>query len=720
MVCRRVPAVRLGARFSFWPPPPESPILSLMSNALRSDRGGSQRGTAMLAARRIGTVTRSARPIENGRSASSPPSRSRRFVESPLPGRASLGQDAPGLINCSLSRQVRRGLVERLRWTRPIIRRCIVPGALAVALLVPRTGLAASLEEVANLARAGAAELATYLVEHNQPDLAQSPGEWLRWEQARLELYHTRRAWSALSERVERLPADVPAPFRQWAEKLQVDALLEQGKGEEARGLLRRLIWSGSPSPSTPDQLTEWRRLVIRSYLVDRDVGDAQAAMLRYRQDYGDGSDEWRLLQAQVMLSGGAPGEVPGLLENVPGTEARILVLLAQLRIGDKRAEAIAHEARKLTEDTKLSASQRIQAWALAAEAAAVAKDAVGRAQALEHALLQPGAVAQLAGVLPVGADALWDAYLAYGQSAGNHEQLLVGQDQAWFDKAGEFARRYPLRARSMYVVVALQGLDPEMRALAHLQLAQSLTTIEGGDLLLRRLYLESRRFAGLDGVPEPIRHRLVDLALTGSEIELASRLMRGLSTPPAGLERFEWQMRRARVSILAGEPDVGVRLMAALLDETPELESTVLDRLLQVIFDLQTIGRHGEALELFQNLARKSMDDQRRRELLFWMADSYREQGHHELAAHHYLRSATLVDPFSMDRWAQTARYQAARELVSARLFGDAHRLFQGLLNATRDPGRRAVLQREIQQLQLKEQASMPTATAAVTTAGQ
>lgn len=583
--------------------------------------------------------------------------------------------------------------------------------AMAIA---PGIAQSVTLDEVAAMARSGAPELASYLVDRNQPTWADNPLEWLNWEKVRLQLYQARRDWKALDASVNRLPADLPAPFRQWAERLQVEALLEQGKGAAARVLLRREIWGQAEMEA--DQLADWRRLVIRSYLVDGNIGDAQSAMLRYRQDYGDGSDEWRLLQAQVMLRGGAPGEVPGLLEQVQGPDAHILMLLAHLRIGDQRAAAVAHAARQLTKDDKLTAAQRIQVWSLAAEAAESAHDAAGRAQALEQALRQPGAIAQLAGVFSVDADALWNAYLAYGRAAGNHEQLLVGQDQAWFDKAGEFAQRYPLRARAMYTVVALNGLDEKTRALAHLQLAQSLTAMKGGEVLLRRLYLESKRFARLDGVPETIRHRLVDIALANSQVGLAARLMRGLASPPAGQERVEWQMRRARVAILAGEPEAGVQLMITLLDQTPQFEPAVLDRLLQVIFDLQTVGRHDDALRLFKALGQRPLDDQRRRELLFWMADSYREMGRHEQAAFHYLRSATLVDPFSMDRWAQTARYQAARELVHGGLFADARRLFQGLLNATRDPSRRAVLQRELQQLQLKEQARTTAPAGAVT----
>jgi tetratricopeptide (TPR) repeat protein len=179
---------------------------------------------------------------------------------------------------------------------------------------------------------------------------------------------------------------------------------------------------------------------------------------------------------------------------------------------------------------------------------------------------------------------------------------------------------------------------------------------------------------------------------------------MRGLTTPPAGLDRIDWEMRRARVLILGGAPRDGARVVNQLIETTPTFENATLDRLLQVIFDLQTVGLHDEALTLFGQIDDKPLDGQRRRELLFWMADSHRALGRHQESAFHYLRSATLLDPFSMDRWAQTARYQAARELAAAELYEDAQRLFRSLLNATKDTGRRAVLRREIQQLQLKQ----------------
>lgn len=591
-------------------------------------------------------------------------------------------------------------------------------GLLGLVFVLGQTSSvgAASLEEIAALARSGAVELASALTERHQPPLESSPAEWLQWEKMRLELYRTQGAWQQLSQRVSTLPASLPIDFRRWASHQQVSALLSQRRGAEARELLRHLIWFAEEGNS--DQLlANWRRFVIRSYLVDGLVEDARIAMQRYRQDYGDGSDEWRLLQAQVMLQAGAPGEAASMLAEVAGVDARLLSLLSELRGGLRRASLIAHEARKLAEEKELTPSQQVQSWALAAEAATVAKDVPGRAQALEKALAQPGEVDRLAGVLRLDPDDLWEAYLGFGQDTGNRAQLLLGQDQAWFEHAAGIRKKYPLRARAVYAVVALQGSDPEMRRTAHLQLAQSINESPGGERVLRRLYLKSKRFARYETIPAPVRHHLVDLALEASEITLASQLMRGLTTPPAGLDRADWEMRRARVLILGGEPEEGAQVLRELLEVTPQFEAAALDRLLQVIFDLQTVEHHEAALALFRQITATPLDEQRRRELLFWMADSHRAQGRHQEAAFHYLQSATLVDPFSMDRWAQTARYQAARELSAAGLYRDAQRLFQSLLNATRDTSRRAVLRREIQQVQLKQRSAQSTATDSRTT---
>jgi tetratricopeptide (TPR) repeat protein len=178
---------------------------------------------------------------------------------------------------------------------------------------------------------------------------------------------------------------------------------------------------------------------------------------------------------------------------------------------------------------------------------------------------------------------------------------------------------------------------------------------------------------------------------------------MAGLAEPPAGGDRFAWDLRRARVAIFTGEVASGVKVLQQLLAEQ-ELawDKQKVDRLLQVVFDLQTLRYQQQALALFTALLDKPLGQQQRRELLFWMADSLQELEQYERAAYLYLKSATLTDATAMDPWAQTARYRAAKVLVEAGLLEDARQIYSGLLRATRDTSRKAVLQNEIQRLHL------------------
>lgn len=587
----------------------------------------------------------------------------------------------------------------------------VVRYGLVFALMgLSRPGGAVTLKDVAALAQTGAQQLALRLVNRDQPALNKDSTGWVAWEQLRISLYRDQHLWEALIHRVEALPEGVPADFRDWALQQQVDALLALHRGRAALRILRQAIWMGDPKPAA---LAGWRRLVIRSYLVDGRVDDAETALLRYRQDYGDGAPAWRLLQARVMLRSGATGDVAALLAGMSDPDARILTLLAQLRGRTRKSGAIARDARQLAQNKRLSADQRMQAWSVVAEAAQRDGDYADRVRALENALALPGRSGTDDGLFALDGDRLWDAYLAYGRVAANRAQLLFGQDQTWYETARSAADKHPVRARALYAVLALEGSDPQLREFAHLQLALSLSALKGGDRLLRALYLESQRFSTPERIPVAVRYRLVDIALEASQIRLASRLMRGLDQPPPGVDPVDWQMRRARVMILGGDPDAGIAVMHKLLDAAPALPSAQLDRIMQVLFDLQTIGRNEAALSLFAAIGRQPLDTQRRRELLFWMADSRRALGEHERAAYLYLRSATLADPFSMDQWAQTARYQAAEELTQAGLYDDAHAMYQSLLDATHDAGRQAVLQRKLQQLRLKESTATGSAAA-------
>jgi hypothetical protein len=394
-----------------------------------------------------------------------------------------------------------------------------------------------------------------------------------------------------------------------------------------------------------------------------------------------------------------------GLAADTGDDVSMVLLQAARLRSGRTGASEIHQAARTLAMAADTSPTARVLAWQLAVEAARQLP-VLQYIDTLERALAQPRQTLPDWVLFTVQGDLLWDAWLAHGRQLGNQEQRLLGADDDWYFPATEALERDPLRARTLFAVLSAHGSTPERQELAHEYLVSLVTALPRGEQLLRRLYLESRRFEAAERLPGVIRYRLIDEALEGGDLQLASRLMQGMEQPPPGGDALEWSLRRARVAIHAGQPEQGAALLTALLEGETPLPEAQLDRWVQVVFDLQTVAAHAEALALFEALARREIPPQRRRELLFWQADSWQALGNPARAAYLYLQSATLTDPTAMDPWAQTARYHAAQSLADAGLLEDARRVYQALLNSTREPGRRAVLSNEIQRLQLRSAA--------------
>ncbi len=303
--------------------------------------------------------------------------------------------------------------------------------------------------------------------------------------------------------------------------------------------------------------------------------------------------------------------------------------------------------------------------------------------------------------------DNLWQAYLDYGLYLGNKAQFLIGNDEPWLKAADKAGKSTPVKARSFYAVVLHRGTRAEHRTVAAESLRKTLQKDDHGGVLLSKLFLDSSYYTDVAAIPLSIRHALVDFALSESRIADASQLMATMQEPPPGADNFMWHLRRARILVMGGQPQQGSAALVALLESEQALDKEQLDRLMQVVFDLQTVGDHEEAIQLFETVFAHSEDDQLRREVVYWMADSRKAQGKYDEAARLYLKSANLLDPQAGDPWAQTARYQAAEALAKAGLKTDAGELFTQLLRVTKDPGRRAVLNRELQRLRLSSASS-------------
>lgn len=581
----------------------------------------------------------------------------------------------------------------------PAAQPVVAPVAMDTESSPPPQTSDAVLAESAQLAAAGATELALEMLGDTQPEYAVDAGAWRGHQAARIEILRRGERWHDLVAHLGDLSEDVAVSDRRWIFTELAKALLMVGDGSQSLHVLRELIWS--KQPKSDEELKLWRRLSIRAWeAVDR-LDAARITIQRYQQDYADDSRDWQMERARLALRVMAPEEAAALLQGLQGTDAEILTLIAGLWSGSMTPAKVVDRAVKLGVSKDVPAAFRREAWAVAAEAAHMLNSREARIAALERGLVIDAA-ADAAPIVPVRADQLWSAYLELGQQLGNQLQLIVGDDEAWFLAASNRYDEQPIHARALFAVVAQKAFRPEQAAVAHWQLASLIDRIPHGGRLMRALYLETSRFENEQDIPPAVRYLLLEHVLAMPDIPQASRLLIGLDEPPPQTDAADWHLRRARVLLLGGRIDDGITALDSLFRN---VESFDRDRALQVVFDLQTLNRHESALDFLARLQATETEPQRARELWYWRADSLVALEQHSAAALAYLRSALLLDPFAADPWAQTARFRAAEELTAAGLFGDARRQYQTLLNSTRDASRQAVLRNHLQQLRLLEQ---------------
>lgn len=555
-----------------------------------------------------------------------------------------------------------------------------------------------TLEEIVALARGGAPAIALRLLDTHQQDPDLATAAWAAAERERIHILAAAGDWHALDARVAALPATLPAPFLDWAAERRAEALLQLGDAHGAREVLRGLAWT---APADPDTLRAWRLLIARSYLAQGDQEAALVALRRYVQDYGADDPVLGSLHAEVLLAAGRPTAALEAIGDVDDP----LRWAALLQADRANAGTAFERSVRLASARGTAAVRRRGAWAVAARAARVMRNDAAVVAALERALQTDAGNDRVPAVVDVAAAELWDAYRAWGGALGNAARLMVGVDEGWLEAAAELAAREPAQARALYARVATDTADADTAATAHARFAESLDREPGGAAALAALYLDGGLFESPERIPAPVRYRLAAPVLQRGDYALGARLLADLDTPPDGADPLEWGLWRARVLVLGGRRTDGKEAIAQLLDAHDDYDA---DRLLQVLFELQAAGAHEEALPLFARVyARDGNELQLRREILYWMADSWRALGEFAEAARYYLRSAQLADPYAMDQWAQTARFQAADALERAGLQSDAVSLLQALLNSAQDPARRAQLQHRIDALVRREAAT-------------
>jgi tetratricopeptide (TPR) repeat protein len=558
------------------------------------------------------------------------------------------------------------------------------------------------LDLLKNISAAGAPLLTLQMLDQAQPGIDQNLYEWILWEQERLDILAQWQQWDQLLIRIENLPADIPDQFKQQVATFKARAFLELKQTASAREVLRERIWLDLAQQSS--NYETWRRLVIESYIDDGRTEDARVAMLRFAQDFDSTDLNWLLLRARVLIESGRYEQAIRVLQGHDEWQARLTSMLASFRQQRIDRAELWRQVTKRSEDTSLSGAERSSLWALG-YFAAEQMSPVDRVVALES-MFRSGQVSPLK-LFQLSVDRLWEAYVEYAELVGNRSELLLGADEKWLELANSASKLTPVKSRALYAMLMLRSADLEVSNRAAAGYMETFAEVDEGERrLLENLFNHSQTFSDARDIPAGIRFELVDLALKSADIEEATRLMSGLTTVPPGSGRLDWQLRQSRVLILGGRYDEGNQVLQGLIAEYLEPQPEATDRILQVLFDLQTVGLHAQAIDHFEHLLQLDIDLKRRREILYWIGDSYRGLEKYQQAALLYLQSAMMPAPDSMDPWAQTARFNAAESLQLAGLVDDARRIYHALLQITEDPARRSVLNHKIQQLWLNQAA--------------
>lgn len=576
-----------------------------------------------------------------------------------------------------------------------------------------------SLAQLDELASLGMPALALRLLGQRQQHLPKYSPDWYAFERKRIIYLSALEDWQSIIDSTDKLlkkaepGIQITVQISQWFMSQQIIARLQMRQPAQALSEVRKLLWSNGKLKANSSTVALWRRLVIRAYLLMHADDDAQRALLRYQQDYSKVDDnqnnlneDWRLLQARTMLRTHRPGEVVSLLENAESTVANALRLVAAIRAHPDQADLYVDEANKEIAEKKLTRAELWSYQYVLYEAALQRNDIALTSKSLQDLLALGNPYSVFGEEFYVSGDDLWTLYERIGSIEGNKSNLLLGDDIAWYNRANELQENKPIDALGLYSVIAFNSDDKNKQEAAHKEIVELLAKDVNGLELINQLYMHGTKISSVESLPVEVRYSLVDYALSKSDTHLAARLMKSLQQPPEGQDVFKWRMRKARVLVLEGSYEQGELVLAESIATNEQLTAGQIDQFLQVIFDLQAVQRHEQAIRLIDLLKDEWLNDDIRRELFFWKAESKYELEQFDAAAWLYLKSAIVADQSKAELWAQSARFKAAGALVKAGLYDDAQTMYTELIRFVASDSRKAFIRQELQHIRLLKNA--------------
>lgn len=566
--------------------------------------------------------------------------------------------------------------------------------------LLVHAGTDELLQRVDLLTANGATQLALRILDSGQPSIEDTEN-WLRAEQSRFAIYRQQQDWDALIRRLDLIPAELPLIHQHRILTNAVEILLRAGRGAQSRRYLRELIWRGSGDSV---QVSYWRRLIIRSYLVEDQLDDARIAMRGYQAEYAPTDQSWSYLYGLTLLKSDEFQQAAAQLSSVQSERAVTLRLLSLLRAGSDQKDVV-DQAKSLYE--KLASRDEYdpivmqRLWIAQAEAAEMMPDYTLRVKSLEKLFSRALKTDVELPMAQAPAD-LWQAYRVLASDIGNRDNLLVGDSVSWLQRALKLKTKNRFGARSIYALLAMESADPEQRDEYH---GLFYDVLRDADLefVAVSLYTDPVTFESIDDIPHSVRHRIVRYAVQKRKIALAAQMAQNLTTTYAGQNPDEWKLIRARLAIYGGDPEGGEKLLRELVRPAVSFNEDMAGRIMQLLFDLQSVGLHEDSYELLKMMQDRVVSQEQKREIYFWLGDSLKGMQQYIQAAESYLKSATYGGQ-DFDMWGQTARYHAAEALAEGGLLEDAREMYKGLLKITADPTRVMSLEKKMQDLWLRE----------------
>ena len=567
------------------------------------------------------------------------------------------------------------------------------------------------LQRVRTLIKANVLNLAQLILETEGPPSVPNKA-WLNWERQLWKLYRIRGNWQGLYQRTRQIPPAFPQRIRKEARVQAINALIALNDGKKARTLVRQQLFS---SDLLEFEIRAFRKLLIKSYLVDDLLIDASIAMNNYQADFHSATEDELLLMAKVYLKRNYPDAATSLLSSIKPPSAQLLRIFAGLKNQSLQPSRAISDAKKLFAELEPrsdhNALKAYQILAVIIYAKHSSDNPLPAVDELEQYLSAVGeGISEVDDIYPrYSAADLLAAYKATALGETIQATLLNDSNVGWLDYVSRLPSSAVAQKKAIYGFLLQNRQNDSVKHLQAGLFRRQLNDLFVTSLIqsaridiISQLYGAGKPFGALS-LSGNVGIELSDVALAAGNIQLAAEINRVLTEIPPGMERIDWLLRTVRISIIAGDYDKGYNDLMRWIGEFEQLESAQIDRILQPVFDLQTANQHNLSLQLLHEVNSRSQSDRHKREIAYWIAESYQATRQYIKAADYFLFSA-LQENNGFDPWGEAARYKASEALLAANLVADARVLIEDLLARAATTSRKTKLQQKLQQLWLHE----------------